>query len=235
MQWLEQVALDPELSGLGYRLAMYLAARYVGKWGDAWPGQELMADELGVTVDGIRKAMRPLVDRGHLDIRPRGRGNSYRLKLDAPGAGGASGAWRQRGRSGVDESDWETSPSGDWQSVATASQTAVSENPDGGLPEPRQPSGRLQRRNPKKRLLSPSMPLKGADGSSCPGVSDIERADARFRAEGVDLDAVEVASRFLAKQVERGVEPSAAAFDLWCTFEIAEAKHREQGESGGRP
>jgi hypothetical protein len=67
--WLDQVFADPELPGLALRIVYRLAGRYWNKdTGDAWPAQDTLAEDLGVTVKGVHLALKKLVAREHLTI-----------------------------------------------------------------------------------------------------------------------------------------------------------------------
>lgn len=92
IRWLVQVATDPDLSRLTYRVATIICDHVNLASGYAWPKVETMAEILGVTRQGVQKAIGELKDGGHLIIDPspgRGRSNRYflRTKLRAiPGS-----------------------------------------------------------------------------------------------------------------------------------------------------
>src|SRR5450631_33216 len=96
--WLNQVRADPELTPLAFMLAYVLSDLVNEREGCAWPGIAHLAAECHVTKKGIRKAIRSLVERGHLCVEAgigRGRTNRYRwiIKLDnACCTGGATHA-----------------------------------------------------------------------------------------------------------------------------------------------
>jgi hypothetical protein len=101
--WLNQVRADPELTPLAFMLAYVLSDLVNEREGCAWPGIAHLAAECHVTKKGIRKAIRSLVERGHLCVEAgigRGRTNRYRwiIKLDnACCTGGATHAHDDRG------------------------------------------------------------------------------------------------------------------------------------------
>jgi hypothetical protein len=78
LNWLEQVALDPNLLASALRVVALLCARYLNSTsGTAWPSEPRMAADIGMTDRGIRKAISSLAEAGHLKIeRGRGRGNT---------------------------------------------------------------------------------------------------------------------------------------------------------------
>lgn len=92
IRWLVQVATDPALSRLTYRVATIICDHVNLTEGYAWPKVETMADMLGVSRQGVQKAVGELKEGGHLIIDPspgRGRSNRYflRTKLRAiPGS-----------------------------------------------------------------------------------------------------------------------------------------------------
>ncbi|MGP9818979.1 helix-turn-helix domain-containing protein [Salinarimonas sp. NSM] len=92
IRWLVQVATDPALSRLTYRVAVIICDHVNLAEGYAWPKVETIAGMLGVTRQGVQKAIGELKDGGHLVIDPspgRGRSNRYflRTKLRAvPGS-----------------------------------------------------------------------------------------------------------------------------------------------------
>lgn len=94
--WFDQVAMDPALSGLAVRLAVRIVTKYLQSdpkhpdCGWAWPSQELLARDLGASVEGLRKALLQLRGK-HLHVREGsgcGRGNStrYAPRLTSAGA-----------------------------------------------------------------------------------------------------------------------------------------------------
>lgn len=69
-QWLDQVAADAALVPLAFKVAYRLAAYVNQETGDAWPSQSRLAEECHVSHSGLRKAVRALVDGGHLEVTP---------------------------------------------------------------------------------------------------------------------------------------------------------------------
>lgn len=80
--WLNQVIADGGLPPAAFKLA-YIISRHINRdRGDAWPGQERLADAIGTTVRTVRDLTDRLVAGGHLAVEPhRGRHctNLYRL------------------------------------------------------------------------------------------------------------------------------------------------------------
>ncbi|MET3485865.1 hypothetical protein [Methylobacterium sp. 1973] len=85
--WLRQIARDPELPPLGYRLAIELSQCVDRRKGYAHPSHGWLASELDVSRRGVQMALKSLQDRGHLDVtvsRGAGHANRYRLRLLRP-------------------------------------------------------------------------------------------------------------------------------------------------------
>jgi DNA-binding transcriptional MocR family regulator len=84
---LDAIARDPRVTASAFRL-LYIIAGFVNRTsGDAWPGQQRLARELGVSVRTIQRDIDQLVALGYLTItrsRGRGRTNRYRLAASAP-------------------------------------------------------------------------------------------------------------------------------------------------------
>jgi hypothetical protein len=83
-RWLEQIALDGELSALAVRIAIWLCHLFnLEHGGAAWPYQDSIAAALGVKRKHTNKAITALVKRGHLTSERRGRDkpNHYRFVL----------------------------------------------------------------------------------------------------------------------------------------------------------
>ena len=84
LEWLEQLARDPDLNGVAVKTAILLATRYLNRHTrEAFPLQETLAGAIGATVRGVRREISQLVDRGHLIVVRTGRRdrNRYRLCL----------------------------------------------------------------------------------------------------------------------------------------------------------
>jgi hypothetical protein len=87
--WLERIARDQAVTHLAFRLAYFIGLYLNRISGDAWPSQDLLAHELGVTRRGVQLALDTLVAGGHLVVeRARGRGhtNRYRPVLESGNA-----------------------------------------------------------------------------------------------------------------------------------------------------
>lgn len=80
--WLDQVAGDHAAGLLAFRLA-YEITRYLNRQtGEAYPGQNRLAEGCGVTKTGARNAIARLVDRGHLKVTPgSGKGITSRYSI----------------------------------------------------------------------------------------------------------------------------------------------------------
>ena len=89
LAWLEQVASDVELSLLSRVIAMIIGLRYLNRdTGDAWPGTETLAEDIGRGRTQVHEALGSLADRGHLEITTtsggKGQTNRYRPILKGP-------------------------------------------------------------------------------------------------------------------------------------------------------
>jgi hypothetical protein len=94
-KWLGQIAMDPALSALALRIGMRIVETYLQSdpkhpdCGWAWPSQERLARDFGVSVEGVRKALLQLRGK-HLYVRKGsgcGRGNSTRYAPRLKSAG----------------------------------------------------------------------------------------------------------------------------------------------------
>jgi hypothetical protein len=124
LRWLRQVAHDAAVTPFAVRIAVGLTHYFNRSTGEAFMSQETLADDLSASIDGVRKAVAQLEDRGHLVVR-RGLGrsvvNRYWPVLKTQTASGdkrRENPDRQRGF------EPEKTP------------TAVRENPDGHLKKP---------------------------------------------------------------------------------------------------
>jgi hypothetical protein len=81
--WLDCVRRDPALTPFAVRVAAELASFVNRKTGLAWPAHETIAERLGASRSGVKKAIRRLVLAGYLEVKE-GRGrthsNHYRLR-----------------------------------------------------------------------------------------------------------------------------------------------------------
>ncbi|MCJ2057651.1 hypothetical protein MKL09_13925 [Methylobacterium sp. J-048] len=85
--WLKQVAQDPDLPPLGYRLAIIISQCVDRRKGYAHPSHSQLQEALGASRRGIQKTVAALELRDHLGVtvgRGAGHANRYKLKL-APG------------------------------------------------------------------------------------------------------------------------------------------------------
>lgn len=125
-QWIEQLTADGALSALALRIALRLMVAYLNATtGDCWPSQETLAGDLGVSVDGIRKAVGQLSCGGHLQVtvgRGRRVSTRYRPIIRPP-----SEPEKARQQSGFSEPKTQTAV-GLFETAKT--QTPVCENPD---------------------------------------------------------------------------------------------------------
>lgn len=90
VQWLRQVARDPDARALPSSVAAIMSIHMDGTSRETFCSQTTLADDLGVSVDGIRKATKRLVEGGHLALVQQGHGgrtdgsskpNTYRAVL----------------------------------------------------------------------------------------------------------------------------------------------------------
>jgi hypothetical protein len=84
--WLDALARHEDQPPNVFRLG-YLIASYVNrKTGDAWPGQDRLARELGVGLSTVRRGRAWLVANAYLKITAgRGRGRTHHYQLTLPG------------------------------------------------------------------------------------------------------------------------------------------------------
>lgn len=82
------VLLDRRLS-LGARMLYGVLKSYAWHHDAVWPGQERVADELGISVRSLREYGRELVDVGLVTIRRRGRGMTNVYSINDPKLRGA--------------------------------------------------------------------------------------------------------------------------------------------------
>lgn len=98
--WLNQVIADGDLPPAAFKLA-YVISRHINRGsGDAWPGQERLAEAIGTTVRTVRDLTDRLVAGGHLAVEPhRGRHctNLYRLVEKGKPASASTQENRQTG------------------------------------------------------------------------------------------------------------------------------------------
>lgn len=83
--WLLQVAEDPDLPPLGYRLAIIISQKVDRRKGYAHPPHSELMKATGASRRGIQITVKALEQRGHLGVvvgRGSGHANRYRLKLD---------------------------------------------------------------------------------------------------------------------------------------------------------
>jgi DNA-binding MarR family transcriptional regulator len=83
---LDAIARDQRVTPSAFRL-VYIITGFVNRTsGDAWPGQQRLAREFGVSVRTIQRDTEQLVALGYLTItRSRGRGRTNRYRLAATG------------------------------------------------------------------------------------------------------------------------------------------------------
>lgn len=80
--WLDQVANDPEVSAIAFKLAYRIATHLNRKTRVAWPSQVALAAGCGLVDRSVRRLLVALQVRGHLSIKPgggRGHASEYRL------------------------------------------------------------------------------------------------------------------------------------------------------------
>jgi hypothetical protein len=84
--WLDALARDHRISALAFRVA-YVISGYVNRTcGHAWPSQDRLAREIGISSRAIRHNVDRLAGAGYLAITPahgRGKTNSYRPTFEA--------------------------------------------------------------------------------------------------------------------------------------------------------
>jgi hypothetical protein len=73
LEWLEQLAMDDELPGAAYRIGMLFATIFMNREkGYAWPSMTTLANRLNMSERGVQKAIRVMVEKGHLEIEAGG-------------------------------------------------------------------------------------------------------------------------------------------------------------------
>lgn len=93
LAWIEQITRDPELGHFAARVGVIIASHLNRETGEAFPGQERLADLCGATERGVRKAVGELAERQHLMIEVsagRGRVCRYRPILHTQRRNGGS-------------------------------------------------------------------------------------------------------------------------------------------------
>lgn len=94
MAWIEQISRDAGLGHFAARVGVLIASHLNRETGEAFPGQERLADLCGATERGVRKAVGELAGRQHLMVEVsagRGRVCRYRPILHMEkGNGGSS-------------------------------------------------------------------------------------------------------------------------------------------------
>jgi hypothetical protein len=83
-EWLDRVSVDRSVGSFAFRVAYLLSGYFNRTTGAAFPSQTTLAVRLGATVRGVQKALRELVEAGHLVVEEaagRGRTNQYRPAL----------------------------------------------------------------------------------------------------------------------------------------------------------
>lgn len=79
LAWIEQLGGDAGLTILSLRAALRLATKYVNaEKGYAWPAKKTLAGDLEASIEGVRKAIVQLVQRGHLTVEAGGDGRGGR-------------------------------------------------------------------------------------------------------------------------------------------------------------
>ncbi|HEY7242629.1 MAG TPA: helix-turn-helix domain-containing protein [Xanthobacteraceae bacterium] len=96
LDWLDNLARDPAISDFAFRVA-YVLQNYFNrkKNGWAWPALETIAQTMGRSRSGVKKAIRQLAETENLDRQDfRGRGHSsfYRLIENGPAQDRLNGA-----------------------------------------------------------------------------------------------------------------------------------------------
>jgi hypothetical protein len=84
LDWLDELVCDPSLSPFAFCVAYVLSTYVNRKSGTAWPKHETIAERIKCSRDGVRKAIRGLLELGYLGLvkgRGRGHSNCYRLQL----------------------------------------------------------------------------------------------------------------------------------------------------------
>ena len=83
--WLIQVAKDGHLPPSAYRVSQLLPKWINRKTEEAFPAQQTIAEELGLTTRAVTKALAALVQGGHLSVKRGKRGykgtNTYKMEL----------------------------------------------------------------------------------------------------------------------------------------------------------
>lgn len=81
MAWIEQISRDAGLGHFAARVGVLIASHLNRETGEAFPGQERLADLCGATERGVRKAVGELADRQHLMVEvSAGRGRVCRYR-----------------------------------------------------------------------------------------------------------------------------------------------------------
>ena len=76
LAWIEQIAIDRNSSHFEVRVALAISRRLLGA-GEAYASQETLANTIGASVRGVRKAIVALREHGHLDVNIAGVGRGH--------------------------------------------------------------------------------------------------------------------------------------------------------------
>jgi len=232
LAWIEQLARDSHLSALAIRLGVILATKYISaQRGYGWPSQLTLGADLGASADGIRKAVKQLVDGRHLAVRignGRGVATEYRPLLEVERVDQnprqQSDLFDDKPQPDVGPFDGDKGP------------TTVGETPDNCLKNPRRQSGPLPLMNPtegvplKTRAREPRVARKLKPlPTICPTEAQIIDAQDRFNAESLPIDARLEAESFRAhhqSKASRMADWTAAWSGTWVGNAIRFARER---------
>ena len=83
LQWLDDVAADPRLSGPAFKLAYLISGKVNREKGYAWPGIKRLATSMGMEERNVRRLIEALVSHGFLHKKRGGDGesNQYRMVI----------------------------------------------------------------------------------------------------------------------------------------------------------
>lgn len=72
LSWLEQIAKDAGLPPSATRVGVLLSSYLNRETDDAWPSIDRICAELGMSDRGVQKAIKSLIERGHIERKTGG-------------------------------------------------------------------------------------------------------------------------------------------------------------------
>jgi biotin operon repressor len=126
--WLDRVRADHSLSPLAFHVA-YAIGTYINRDTlDAWPSQERLASDCGISVSGVKKLIVALRNAGHVAIASgQGRRNTSRYRWLISEKGPAQDGFNEKGSYTGPFPDSEKGPGGDQKRVLQVATNSLNE------------------------------------------------------------------------------------------------------------